>query len=418
MLILYRIFTIFVYYISLPFTFAFAMSGSTKWKNRLGYVSEPRKKNTSKIIWLHASSMGEVKVLAILKEFLEKSEYSISVFVTVMTETGYQSARHLVEDKNQVAFFPLDFPPAIHRFLNIVKPSAAVFIETEIWPNTIDKLGMHNIPIFLANGRLSEKSCRGYAHFRKSLGRLFENYCRIMVQSKNDKDRYIKIGATEDKIEVIGNLKFDAKANLVSNEQKEEIRSSLPFGKEARIFIAGSTRKNENDIILKTFKKLTAMYSDVNLILVPRHLERISEAEKLAAKYELTYCLFSRCGDLTQNVSIVIIDEMGLLNRLYSISDIAFVGGTLADIGGQNILEPVWAGIPVLYGPSIYNVKDSSEYILENRFGAMVKDENDLFDKLRLYFNDELIFKRKDGTSSEKSRANKTARTIIENIAF
>jgi len=104
------------------------------------------------------------------------------------------------------------------------------------------------------------------------------------------------------------------------------------------------------------------------------------------------------------------------LNRLYSISDIAFVGGTLADIGGQNILEPVWAGIPVLYGPSIFNVRDSSQYILENRLGAMVKDENELYDKLHLFFSNESVFKRKDETSTDKSRAGKTAQTIFENI--
>ncbi len=355
-------------------------------------------------------------MLAILKEHLEKSDESISIFITVMTETGFQSALKLVEDKSQVAFFPLDCSSSVNRFLNKIKPAASVFIETEIWPNMIDRLGKNSIPIFLANGRLSEKSCRSYVRFKKPMSRLFDNYNWLMVQSEDDKNRYMKIGAPENKIEVAGNLKFDATINTVSDEQKQKLRNNLPFDKNSKIFIAGSTRKNENEIILRIFKRLTEKHQDVNLILVPRHPEKINEAEKLATKYELAYCLYSECKESQQNVSVVIIDEMGLLNHLYAISDIAFVGGTLADIGGQNILEPVWAGIPVLYGPSIYNVRDSSEYILENQFGTIIKDGNDLFDKLSLFFGNELTFQRKNATLSEKSRAHKTARTILENL--
>ncbi len=373
-------------------------------------------RNNSKTIWLHASSMGEVKVLAILKEHIEKADKSISIFITVMTEAGHQSACQLVSDKNRVAYLPLDFSPAINRFLNKTKPQAAVFIETEIWPNIIDKLGKRNIPIFLANGRLSEKSCRSYIRFKKPLSKLFENYRQLMVQSESDKKRYKKIGAPENRIEVLGNLKFDATVEIISADQKEQLKKRHPFKKEAKLFIAGSTRKKENEIILRIFKKLTEKYPKLNLILVPRHLEKINEIQKLTAKYEISYCLYSEMDNSTQNLSAVVVDKMGLLNQLYSISDIAFVGGTLADIGGQNILEPVWAGIPVLYGPSIFNVRDSSDYILENQLGAIVKDENELYDKLCLYFNNELTFKRKGETSSEKSRADKTAQIILENM--
>ncbi|RKX20179.1 MAG: hypothetical protein DRP51_06150 [Candidatus Zixiibacteriota bacterium] len=416
MLTLYRIFTFLIYYIAWPFLFAAGMAGSIKWKNRLGYLQVPDKTGEEKTIWLHASSIGEVKVLAILKDHLEKADSDISVFITVMTEAGYQSAGRLVINRNRVAYLPLDYRSAINRFISSIRPRAAVFIETEIWPNIIDNLGKKNIPIFLANGRLSEKSCNNYVRFRKTLGRLFENYRRLMVQSETDKKRYIKIGAPEERIEVIGNLKFDAAAETVSADEKEQLKKGLPFEKEARLFIAGSTRREENEIILRTYKKLTKKYPGLNLILVPRHLEKISEIERLAGKYGISYCLYSECGLSTQEVSAVVVDKIGLLNRLYSISDIAFVGGTLADIGGQNILEPVWAGIPVLYGPSIFNVRDSSQYILENRLGAMVKDENELYDKLHLFFSNELVFKRKDETSTDKSRAGKTAQTIFENI--
>ncbi len=401
---------------TLPVTSILALSGSIKWNNRLGYLPEQINTHNKKVIWLHASSMGEVKVLAILKDFFEKADNTISIYITVMTEAGYQSACQLVKNKDQVAFFPLDATPAVNRFLNRIQPKTAVFIETEIWPNMIDKLGKRNIPIFLANGRLSEKSSRSYIHFKKSLGQLFENYNRLMVQSENDKDRYIKIGANKNKIEVIGNLKLDATSNIIPNDQKDQIKNCLPFDKESKLLIAGSTRKEENEIIIRLFKNLTEKFSDICLILAPRHLEKISEAEKLARKYNLSSVLYSECKNIKQTVSAVIVDKMGLLNQLYSVSDIAFVGGTLADIGGQNILEPVWAGTPVLYGPSIYNVGDSSKYILGNRFGAMVQDENELYDKLVMFFNNELSFSKKDETSSEKSHTEKTAQIILDNL--
>ncbi len=416
MLIIYRIFVFLLYHLTLPYTYLACLFGSVKWRQRLGFINPLIKNDREKIIWLHASSMGEVKVLAVLKEQIEKLDETVSVYITVVTESGYKSALSIMPDSSQIAYLPLDYYSPIKRFLDYIKPQAAVFIETEIWPNLIKQLSHRNIPLFLANGRLSEKSFRWYKLLRKSLGKLLESYRFLMVQTETDKKRYLGIGADEKRIEVIGNLKFDAPVKILSDEKKALLKKSLPFPGRSRIFIAGSTRKDEHEIIFRVYGKLSSQYPDLKLILVPRHLDKIENIKRLAAKYEISFCLYTDMGRSANTISALIINEMGILNNLYAISDIAFVGGTLVNIGGHNILEPVWAGVPVLYGPSDFNVKSSSEYIIENDFGDIVIDENDLREKLMRFFSGELVFRTRDKMSSEISRANKTAQIILKSL--
>lgn len=416
MLTLYRIVTFLIYYITLPFTYFTGLFGSIKWRHRLGLIDYRRGSDTQKLIWLHASSMGEVKVLAILKNRLETIDSTISIFITVMTETGYQSAQRISADKNAVAYLPLDYRSSIKRFLSRVRPDAAVFIETEIWPNIICRLGKNNKPIFLANGRLSERSFGKYIRLKNSLKKIFSYYTRLMVQSDSDRERFIGIGADPVKIEMVGNLKFDAPIKELSEQAKVEIRNRLPFSNKNRLFIAGSTRRGENEIVLKVFKRLIEKYDDLKLILVPRHLERVDEIKTIIEPLKLSYSLYSELSVAESEPDILVVDKMGILNKLYSISDIAFVGGTLAEIGGHNILEPVWSGIPVLYGPSIANVMDSSSYILEQDFGRKIENEEELYDTLNRFLDGSLKFAKKEDGAVISSRADQTARTILDSL--
>ncbi len=356
--------------------------------------------------------MGEVKVLSILAGQLYTLDKNIEFCVTVMTETGLKSAQGLTGPVTGVGFMPLDYGSSIRRFLDRINPAATIFIETEIWPNMIIHLGRRGIPIFLANGRLSERASSRYRRARSGLVKIFPHYTRLMVQSEDDKERYIKIGADRKNIEVMGSLKFDAPLIVMPNSERETLRNSFPFEHNCRILTAGSTREGENEIILRVFKKLSAEFPDLRLILVPRHLDRLDEICLLASGLDISCTLYSKASE-NPNVQMAVVDRMGILNNIYFISDIAFVGGTLVEIGGHNILEPVWAGTPVLYGPSIHNVRDSSEYIIENGFGEMVKDESDILGKLALFFRGEIRYNRKESISGEKSRAYRTARVIL-----
>jgi len=415
-LTLYRIFTFLVYYITLPYTFISFLFGSRKWEQRLGFRNCPVAGDDKKVIWMHASSMGEVKVLSILADQLLELDKDIRFCITVMTAAGFKSAENCMGGKATVGYFPLDYFSPIKRFLDRTNPSAAIFIETEIWPNMVMQLGRRGIPVFLANGRLSERAARRYRRVRQGLRYVFAHYSRIMVQTEGDRQRYLNIGAGSEIIDVLGSLKFDAPLIQVPPEKKTALRKSLPFNTHTRIVTAGSTREGENEIILQLFARLYNDVPDIRLILVPRHLDHIEDICRKAEEYQLEYALYSKITEQNSDRTVLIVDAMGILNDLYAVSDIAFVGGTLVDIGGHNILEPVWAGTPVLYGPSIFNVGDGSEYILENNFGAMVQDREELYHQLVNFFDKKVEYRRRTIESKELSRTYRTARIILNGI--
>ena len=360
--------------------------------------------------------MGEVKVLGILLDQIRKTSKNLSVYITVMTEAGYQRAKGLIEGGDGLGFLPLDYRTAVNRFLASVRPRSAVFIETEIWPNMITELNRQTIPIFLANGRLSEKAFRRYRWVRTGLQGIFACYRTMMVQSRADQERFVSLGADASIIRIVGNLKFDAPITILPSEERKSLRKGLPFPKDCRILIAGSTRNGEEPIVLDVYKRLLQEFPRLRVILVPRHLDKMTDLCTLADERGLKCCLYSQLPGNEKDLDALIIDRMGLLNDLYSISDIAFVGGTLVDIGGQNILEPVWAGIPVLFGRSIYNVRDSANYILEGNHGAMISDGDDMYEKLSLFLKGGITFDRKSAETHRPTRALQTAAVILESI--
>jgi len=413
MIYLYRIFTFMVFYLLLPFSGTMALLGSIKWKHRLGFF--PKNDTSKKTVWLHASSVGEVKVARILQSALTDLDWDLAIVITVMTDAGYNSIR--TESGNSIfGFIPLDYRFAVKRFLHRARPDAAVFIETEIWPNIITRLAKMNIPIFLANGRLSEKSHASYRKFRKSLSRLFVNYSRMMVQSDLDRQRFRDIGVDRDRIEIIGSLKFDAPIRKMTEQGKNDIFETIPFSRGDKILTAGSTRPAEEETVLNCFSKLRNKHEGLKLILAPRHLNRIDEVKAIIDKSGLKYCLYTDKRAESEDIDILLVDVIGKLNDLYAISDLAFVGGTLAQIGGHNILEPVWAGTPVVYGSSIANIRDSSGYILRKNFGCMVVSTEELCRKIDDYFDGTLTFSRKRERPDDDSAARKTAQTILDHM--
>ncbi len=414
MLTLYKAFTFLVHYITLPYTALAALFGSRKWRNRLGFHKIRRVDKSAPVVWLHASSMGEVNVLATLAAQIKSLAPLSDIYVTVMTVTGLERAEKSINDAIGIGYLSLDYRAPIERFLCLVKPSVAVFIETEIWPNHICLLGERKIPVVLANGRLSEKAHRRYLRVKSGMRQVLSNYAEMDLQTDADATRFVEIGADPDKIEVLGSLKFDTPTRNLPESERKALREQLPFSAGARIFIAGSTRNGENEVIFDVYQKLKQEFPELKLLLVPRHLDKIPQIVVSAESRGLRYLLHSKVAPESSPVDAVIVDKMGILNDLYQICDIAFVGGTLSDIGGHNILEPVWAGIPVLYGPSLFNVGDSSRYILENGFGEMIKDGEELRERLRAFLSGEKAYRRRNELTQESSRAYRTARKIVK----
>lgn len=412
MLILYKIVTFLAYYLTLPYTFGLALMGSFKWKKRLG-LGLPDVKSDTPPVWLHAASMGEVSVLAVLTNHIRRQNAGMHMYITVMTETGYNRARSLLPQDIHVSYMPLDYRSSVKRFLEKVKPSAAVFIETEIWPNFILELHGRDIPIVLANGRLSEKSARRYALFGASMKKVMSCYSRIIVQSEENKARFMSIGAEVSKICVSGSLKFDVPVRDISDQEKAARKRRLPFEPNSRIWICGSSRSGEHDQLLDMFVNLKRRHPLLKMVLVPRHLEKIADIMRMITERRLAYARYSDLKSAPDNCDVLLVDQIGCLNDLYPVSDIAFVGGTLVNIGGHNLLEPVWAGVPVLFGPHIANVKDSAEYIEKRNYGLKVDDKGQLEAKLDLFLSGRLEFARKADDINGTSGASKTAQVIL-----
>jgi tRNA (guanine-N7-)-methyltransferase len=417
MLIMYKIFTAVIYYATFPIFILSNLLGSTKWRRRLGYVAVEAAPKRRPTIWIHASSMGELKVLEILINEFCRQDDSLAFYITVMTETGFQKAVSFSDSRWPVSFLPLDYRSPIKRFLDSARPMAAVFIETEIWPYIIHELGKRNIPIFLANGRLSAKATGRYRRFRTGLRKIFANYTLILAQTEQDKERFVTIGADPRIVEVVGSLKFDAPTLFLPETEKMELRKTLPFPANSKILIAGSTREREPLIILNLFAGLRREFPNLRLILVPRHLDNIDDICRQTRDAGLKYIKHSELKS-AENAEVVIVDRMGILVDLYQISDIAFVGGTLVEIGGHNILEPVWAGIPVLFGPSISNVRESAAYIIENRFGEMVRDAGDLQEKLRAFLQGRVGYRKREIGLDINSKAGETVEKILNFLRY
>ncbi len=389
MMFLYTVFVTLVYMLTYPYTRLQAALGKQAWQGRLGLIEPVGPKD----IWMHAASVGEVKVLNHLIDFLKEHSPKIAIHLTVMTPAGFATVNNLVRANHpdvSVSFFPFDVPFVVSRTFDKIRPRMVVVAETEIWFNTIFHAAKRNVPVILVNGRMSEKSFMRYLLIRPLLTRLFHTYDRFFFKTEEDFRRYQKFGVTTEKGTVAGDMKFDAPLLPRSAERRRELRARLGIADEEFLIIAGSTRQGEHAVFAEIYKKLVSVHPQVRLAIAPRHLERVGEVMFIFKQKDIPFTVYSRLD--TAGKEVIIIDKMGLLNELYLAADIAFVGGTLVARGGHNILEPVWAGTPVLFGPSIENVVEAARYIEAHNYGKMVASKEELLTTVRQLIEGTLTF--------------------------
>lgn len=332
-------------------------------------------------IWIHCSSVGEVN----LSEDLVKKFYSISrknILISTFTDTGYENAVKKYSDKKKikVIYFPIDDKKKINEILNKIKLKLLVLVETELWPNLINEVNKKNSRIIVVNGRISDRSYPRYKKLKFLLKSMLQKIDYFYMQSEIDRERIVSLGADEKKTENVGNLKFSISLEKYSDDEKDEYRKFLNIG-DRKVFVAGSTRTGEDEVILDAFKKI----KNYVLIIVPRHLDRLPKIEELIKENNLTYVKYS---DLENNIStgkedIILVDKMGVLRKLYSISDIAFVGGTLVNIGGHNLLEPLFYRKAVIFGKYTQNVVDIAKEILRRKIGFQVNDTEEFIEAIK-----------------------------------
>jgi 3-deoxy-D-manno-octulosonic-acid transferase len=343
-------------------------------------------------IWIHAVSVGEVIAsIPIIKKIKEVYPQKKIVLSTI-TSTGHDTARQKIPEIDFLIYFPYDFFFIVKKVLKIINPCIFIHTETEIWPNFLFFLHQREIPSVIVNGRISSKSCRHYKLFGWFFKKVFNKVSAFGMQSLGDYQRVIDIGAAPQKVLITGNMKFDQKTPDVNDRQKEELLNELNLGLEDKIFIAGSTHSAEEDIILEVFQQLIKEYSNLVLILAPRHPERFSEVEKLAKKRGFVVYRKSQIKKYQHLLSpqVILMDTIGELAQFYSVGEIIFVGGSLVNIGGHNLLEPLVYKKPVLFGPYIQNVSEFVNVLIESGAGILVPTKDDLlFQAQRLLSNKE-----------------------------
>lgn len=376
MMFLYRILTALIYGVLYPWAGLRATTGRRLWRGRLARDLPDQPVD----VWLHAASVGETKVIGHLVDYLHERNPELRLHVSVMTRTGFATATKVIGAKASLSMFPLDAVWPMRRALGRLNPRALVVAETEIWPVLVTEACKRGIKIVLVNGRMSAKACRRYGAIRPALRRLLTCYDRFFFKSADDRDRYFQFGVTAANSQVAGDMKFDAPVLPRSEGRIRELRARLGVADGEFLLLAGSTRPGEEAQLLQAYREIKSRCPRFRLALVPRHPERVPEVEGLLDAAGLTGRRYSAGapGPQPSPEVVPVVDVMGVLGDLYLAADVAFVGGTLVNIGGHNILEPVWARTPVLYGPYINNVREASRYIEQNDYGTGVKSVDEL----------------------------------------
>ncbi|HVT32959.1 MAG TPA: lipid IV(A) 3-deoxy-D-manno-octulosonic acid transferase [Rhodanobacteraceae bacterium] len=337
-----------------------------RWRERFGFFPDPGIENS---IWVHAVSLGEVNAAVPLIEALMR-EYGESPFViTTVTPTG--SARVLQQFGDRVfhVYLPYDLTTAVRRFLDRVRPRLAVIMETEIWPNLFMTCAERGISIVIANARLSEKSLRGYWPIQPLARRSIRCASFIAAQSVSDGDRLHALGAPTERLAVVGNLKFDMNVPSDVVEHGREFR--VAAGADRPVWIAASTHEGEELAVLKAHAAVLRRFPDAMLLVAPRHPERFKALATACKAFGFRTATRSEEGTADRAKQCFVIDSMGELLRFYAAADVAFVGGSLVEVGGHNLLEPAALARPVIVGPHTFNFAEVTEDLI--KAGAVMR---------------------------------------------
>ncbi len=344
-----------------------------RWPQRFGWFDPPA--ITGGIV-VHAVSVGEVNAASSLVKALSQHFPQLPLCLTTFTPTGSDRVYSLFRNEVLHVYAPLDLRGAVKRFFDRVQPVILIIMETEIWPNLYFEAKRRDIPVMIANARISERSIGGYRRFKRMTTAVLSQVSCVAAQSKLDAERLVEIGADEARLEVTGNLKFDVELPPGLLEQSEAIRRA--WGSERPVLVAGSTHEGDEKPLLEAFKQLLKQFPDALLVLVPRHPERFGRAAQLTRACGLTVCLHSERIDCPPSAQCFIVDAMGELLPYYAACDVAFVGGSLEPIGGHNALEPAALAKPVLFGPHTFNFKDITDQLLNTGAAIRVNNARDL----------------------------------------
>jgi 3-deoxy-D-manno-octulosonic-acid transferase len=334
---------------------------------------------------VHAVSVGEVTAAAPIVAALKEKRPEIDIIFSTSTETGQGMARHIIKDAAAFIYFPLDIPCVVRKTIRLVNPDVFVMVETELWPNFLAACSARNIKTIMVNGRISPRSYRKYKATRYFWGKILANLNAAGMISGVDAERLQNIGMDLQKIQVLGNAKYDALAAMASPDLQEEITDAFNVQADERFFVAGSTHQGEEEVVIGVYQKLLQFYPDFKLIIVPRHIERAKDVRNILQKSNLSDVIAvseMRNGKIRQDEQVILVDVIGELFKVYSLATVVYCGGSLVPKGGQNILEAAAWGKVIFYGPSMEDFTAEKTLLEEVGAGLTINNEEELLQEI------------------------------------
>ena len=346
-----------------------------KLAQRFGF-GYPKLSGAHRRVWVHAVSVGEVQAAANLVRELQSRLPDAQVLITTVTPTGADRVALLFGDTVAHAYVPYDFGWFVGRFYRAVRPDLAVIVETELWPNLYHEAGVRQVPLVLASARISPRSMPRYRRLVGLFREALSNGIIIAAQSEVDRQRFVALGAPEERTFVCGNIKFDFTFDEQLAARGAGLRSIRFPGRP--VWVAASTHEGEEEIALDAHARLLEQHPEALLVLVPRHPARFDDVAQLLERRGFAYVRRTADKPLVDEESVLLGDTMGELNLFYAASDVAFVGGSLVPIGGHNLLEPGSLGMPILTGPHLFNAQDIANLFTTRGAVEIVTDAPDL----------------------------------------
>jgi 3-deoxy-D-manno-octulosonic-acid transferase len=364
----------------------------------------------SRVIWIQAASAGETLAAQKLTAEIRDKYPEARIIFSTMTASGKNLAKKKIEGADLIIYLPFDLNWVVKKAVKAFQPDLFIMIETELWPNLIRALDREGAEIMLASGRISDDSFGQYKFLGSLLDDMLKRVDVFSMQHQEAAEKINELGAAEDHICINGNLKYDIDINPPSKEEYFQKRKLFKIKKETKVIVAGSTHQGEEEMILNLYKKLKSDFEKLRILIAPRYVERREELLELCRENGTSAALYSELKrnevQLAEDTDIIIVDTMGELAQLYFYADLVFIGGSLINRGGHNVIEPAARGRVVLFGQSMYNLKEERDFILENEIGFEIKDAEDFFEKTyQLLANDQY----------RKKRAEKAAELIDQN---
>lgn len=357
-------------------------------------------------VWVHAVSMGETVAALPVIRALRTALPGAAVLVSTTTPTGQAQARRAFPDAALHFYFPIDLPWVARRVLDRVRPSAIVLMEAEIWPNLVTAARRRGVPVVVANAHLSDRTLRRASRLRALLAPLLAGITRYLAQSPAIRDRALSLGIPADRVSVVGHTKFDQEVPSFTLEEGAKLRAALGLSPQQPLFLAGSTHEGEEELILDAWEAARTVVPELALMLAPRHLTRVEAVHALIERRGFQVVrhsgvqAFSSSGNPSDRSDptkqsdtlqshpeglnaerpnpVLLLDTMGELARLYGLAAVAFVGGSLAPKGGHDILQPLFHGVPTLFGPHVHNQRTLVELALSAGAARQVEDADGL----------------------------------------